>query len=174
MIIHLRRSVTLALVVLVATFAYAYLGTGVSQVLFRHQADGSITANGSTLIGQNWSDTKCPGHPLDTEKPPDPPRFWQDQPPTRPQGCPCRSPQDSRARPPRHLAGGRATGGPIRRSGSTRPLSGTTSSGADRRAGRRGIATGPTRHGPLPTMRADRDGQTQAGTVAPNGGCGHL
>ena len=35
-----------------------------SQVLFKHQADGSITANGSTLIGQNWSQTKCPGHPL--------------------------------------------------------------------------------------------------------------
>jgi K+-transporting ATPase ATPase C chain len=37
---------------------------GLSRGLFRHQADGSITANGSTLIGQNWSDTKCPGHPL--------------------------------------------------------------------------------------------------------------
>ena len=45
-------------------FAYAFVGTGVSQVLFKHQADGSITANGSTLIGQNWSQTKCPGHPL--------------------------------------------------------------------------------------------------------------
>jgi potassium-transporting ATPase KdpC subunit len=67
MIIHLRRSVTLALVVLVATFAYAYLGTGVSQVLFRHQADGSITANGSTLIGQNWSSNKWfHGRPDDT------------------------------------------------------------------------------------------------------------
>ena len=33
-------------------------------MLFKHQADGSITANGSTLIGQNWSITKCPGHPL--------------------------------------------------------------------------------------------------------------
>ncbi len=44
-------------------FAYALAGTGVAQVLFRHQADGSITANGSTLIGQNWAATKCPGHP---------------------------------------------------------------------------------------------------------------
>jgi K+-transporting ATPase ATPase C chain len=51
-------------IVLALTFAYAFVGTGVSQVLFKHQADGSITANGSTLIGQNWSDTKCPGHPL--------------------------------------------------------------------------------------------------------------
>jgi K+-transporting ATPase ATPase C chain len=37
---------------------------GVSQLFFKHQANGSLTANGSTLIGQNWSATKCPGHPL--------------------------------------------------------------------------------------------------------------
>jgi potassium-transporting ATPase KdpC subunit len=64
MLAHLRRSVVLAVVALVLTFAFAYAGTGVSQLFFKHQADGSITANGSTLIGQNWSDTKCPGHPL--------------------------------------------------------------------------------------------------------------
>jgi potassium-transporting ATPase KdpC subunit len=61
---HLRRSVLIALVIVVLTFAYAYLGTGVSQLFFKHQADGSITANGSTLIGQNWSSTNCPGHPM--------------------------------------------------------------------------------------------------------------
>jgi K+-transporting ATPase ATPase C chain len=64
MLIHLRRAVVLALVGLVLTFAYTFLSTGVSQVLFKHQADGSITANGSTLIGQNWSQARCPGHPL--------------------------------------------------------------------------------------------------------------
>jgi K+-transporting ATPase ATPase C chain len=64
MLTHLRRSVVLALVILVLTFAFAYAGTGVSQLFFKHQADGSITPNGSTLIGQNWSDTKCPGQPL--------------------------------------------------------------------------------------------------------------
>ena len=63
MLVHIRRAVTLAVVVLVLTFAFAFLGTGVAQVLFKHQADGSITANGSTLIGQNWSQAKCPGHP---------------------------------------------------------------------------------------------------------------
>jgi potassium-transporting ATPase KdpC subunit len=62
MLVHIRRSVVLALAVLVLTFAFAYAGTGVSQVLFKHQADGSLTANGSTLIGQNWAQTKCPGH----------------------------------------------------------------------------------------------------------------
>jgi len=36
-------------------FVYAFAGTGVAQVLFRHQADGSITPSGSTLIGQNWT-----------------------------------------------------------------------------------------------------------------------
>jgi K+-transporting ATPase ATPase C chain len=64
MLVHLRRSVVLSVVILVLTFAYAYAGTGVAQVLFKHQADGSITADGSTLIGQNWSITRCPGHPL--------------------------------------------------------------------------------------------------------------
>jgi K+-transporting ATPase ATPase C chain len=64
MLVHLRRSVILAIVALVATFIYAFAGTGVAQLFFNHQADGSLTANGSTLIGQNWSATKCPGHPL--------------------------------------------------------------------------------------------------------------
>jgi K+-transporting ATPase ATPase C chain len=64
MLVHIRRSVLLTVVVLVLTFAFAYLGTGVSQLFFKHQADGSLTANGSTLIGQNWAATKCPGHPL--------------------------------------------------------------------------------------------------------------
>jgi len=64
MLVHIRRSVLLAVVVLILTFAFAYLGTGVSQLFFKHQADGSLTAGGSTLIGQNWSQTPCPGHPL--------------------------------------------------------------------------------------------------------------
>jgi K+-transporting ATPase ATPase C chain len=64
MLIHIRRAVTLAVVALILTFAYTYLSTGIDQVLFKHQADGSITPNGSTSIGQNWSITKCPGHPL--------------------------------------------------------------------------------------------------------------
>jgi potassium-transporting ATPase KdpC subunit len=64
---HLRRSVLIALVLIVVTFVYALVGTGVSQVLFKHQADGSITAEGSTLIGQNWSSPKWfHGRPDDT------------------------------------------------------------------------------------------------------------
>jgi K+-transporting ATPase ATPase C chain len=37
---------------------YGLAGTGVAQLAFKHQADGSITANGSTLIGQNWTSPK--------------------------------------------------------------------------------------------------------------------
>jgi len=36
-------------------------------LFFKHQADGSLTANGSTLIGQNWSSPKWfHGRPDDT------------------------------------------------------------------------------------------------------------
>ena len=49
-------------------FVYAFAGTGVSQLFFKHQADGSITANGSTLIGQNWTQPQAwfHGRPDDT------------------------------------------------------------------------------------------------------------
>jgi potassium-transporting ATPase KdpC subunit len=65
MLVHLRRSLVMAVLCLVFLgFAYAFAGVGVSQVLFKHQANGSITPNGSTAIGQNWSQAKCPDHPL--------------------------------------------------------------------------------------------------------------
>jgi len=48
-------------------FVYALAGTGVAQLFFKNQADGSITAHGSTLIGQNWSSPKFfHGRPDDT------------------------------------------------------------------------------------------------------------
>ncbi|MGH8979684.1 MAG: potassium-transporting ATPase subunit C [Acidimicrobiales bacterium] len=53
---HVRQSVALAVVcVLLFGLAYGLLGTAIAQLFFRHQADGSITASGSTLIGQNWN-----------------------------------------------------------------------------------------------------------------------
>ena len=58
MLVHIRRSIVLAVVALVLTFAYAFAGTGISQLFFKHQANGSLTANGSTLIGQTWSGPK--------------------------------------------------------------------------------------------------------------------
>jgi K+-transporting ATPase ATPase C chain len=64
MLDHVRRSIISILVITAFFgFVYALAGTGVAQLFFHHQANGSITANGSTLIGQNWSATKCPGHP---------------------------------------------------------------------------------------------------------------
>ncbi len=68
MLVHLRRSFTMALICLVFFgFVYALAGTGVAQLFFRNQADGSITANGSMLIGQNWSSPRWfHGRPDDT------------------------------------------------------------------------------------------------------------
>jgi K+-transporting ATPase ATPase C chain len=59
MITHIRRSVIIALFFLVLLgLLYGLAGTGVAQLLFKNQADGSITTNGSTLIGQNWTSPK--------------------------------------------------------------------------------------------------------------------
>lgn len=68
MLIHLRRSLVMAVICLVIFgFVYALAGTGVAQALFKNQADGSIGPNGSTLIGQNWSSPKWfHGRPDDT------------------------------------------------------------------------------------------------------------
>ncbi|MGH9090572.1 MAG: potassium-transporting ATPase subunit C [Acidimicrobiales bacterium] len=57
--LHLRRSLVAVLAFTTFFgFVYALAGTGVAQLLFRHQADGSVTAGGSTLIGQNWNGYK--------------------------------------------------------------------------------------------------------------------
>ncbi len=50
-----RSLVAIVVITLFFGFLYAFAGTGVAQLFFRHQADGSISANGSTLIGQNWN-----------------------------------------------------------------------------------------------------------------------
>jgi potassium-transporting ATPase KdpC subunit len=55
-LLNLRRSlVAIVLVTVFFGFVYVMAGTGVAQLFFRSQADGSISANGSTLIGQNWN-----------------------------------------------------------------------------------------------------------------------
>jgi K+-transporting ATPase ATPase C chain len=65
MLMNLRRSIISVLVfTLFFGFVYSLAGTGVAQILFPHQADGSIIRGGSTLIGQNWAATECPGHPV--------------------------------------------------------------------------------------------------------------
>ncbi|HZU80842.1 MAG TPA: potassium-transporting ATPase subunit C [Acidimicrobiales bacterium] len=61
MLVHLRRSVVLSvLFVLVCGLAFPLAGTGVSQLFMKHQADGSLTSNGSTLIGQDWAPSNGP------------------------------------------------------------------------------------------------------------------
>lgn len=59
MLTHLRRSVVLTVICFVVFgLVYALAGTGVAQLLFPHQANGSLTPDGSTLIGQNWTSTR--------------------------------------------------------------------------------------------------------------------
>jgi len=55
MLLNLRRAVIFAVLAVGLVFAYAYLGTGISQLAFKSKANGSITPSGSTLIGQNWT-----------------------------------------------------------------------------------------------------------------------
>lgn len=56
MLVHLRRAIILSFIFVgLCGLAYGYAATGLSRVLFGHQASGSITANGSTLIGQQWN-----------------------------------------------------------------------------------------------------------------------
>ena len=55
MIANLRRSVVMIALFVAATFVYALAGTASAQVLFHHQANGSLTKDGSPLIGQNWT-----------------------------------------------------------------------------------------------------------------------
>lgn len=64
MTVNIRRSI-ISILMITAVFGFVYMlaGTGVAQLLFPHQANGSLTASGSTLVGQNWAATKCPGHP---------------------------------------------------------------------------------------------------------------
>jgi len=59
MLVNLRRSILFSLVALVFLgLVYPLVGTGLSQVLFPHQANGSLTRDGSALVGQTWSSPK--------------------------------------------------------------------------------------------------------------------
>ncbi|MGC2191028.1 MAG: potassium-transporting ATPase subunit C [Candidatus Dormiibacterota bacterium] len=55
MLLHLRRSiVALLIVTVICGILYPLVETGLSQWWFSAEANGSITKNGSTLIGQTW------------------------------------------------------------------------------------------------------------------------
>lgn len=76
--LHIKRSLVLSAVFLVVTgLGYSLAGTGLSQVLFPSQADGSVvradgTVAGSALIGQGWPGPRWfqgrPDEPLLTNK----------------------------------------------------------------------------------------------------------
>lgn len=56
MLANLRQSILISAVFLVLLgLAYPLAETGIGQALFHGQANGSLTANGSTLIGQAWT-----------------------------------------------------------------------------------------------------------------------
>jgi potassium-transporting ATPase KdpC subunit len=58
MLLNLRRAVALTIVMIVLCLAYTYVETGIGQLFFRHQADGSLTAYGSPQIAQTWTSPK--------------------------------------------------------------------------------------------------------------------
>src|SRR5579862_7053687 len=58
MLTNLRRAVALSLVVVILCLVYTFFETGVAQVFFKSQADGSVTQYGSTEIGQKWTGPK--------------------------------------------------------------------------------------------------------------------
>ena len=51
----LRPAILVSLIFLVLLgLAYPLAETGIGQAFFSHQANGSLTSNGSTLVGQAW------------------------------------------------------------------------------------------------------------------------
>ncbi len=59
MLVNLRRAVLVSVVFFVLLgLAYPLAETGIGQAFFSHQANGSLTKNGSTLVGQAWAGPK--------------------------------------------------------------------------------------------------------------------
>jgi K+-transporting ATPase ATPase C chain len=56
MLVNLRRAILVSLVFFVVLgLAYPLAETGIAQAFFSHTANGSLTADGSTLVGQSWT-----------------------------------------------------------------------------------------------------------------------
>jgi potassium-transporting ATPase KdpC subunit len=55
----LRPAILVSLIFLVVVgLAYPLAETGIGQAFFAHQANGSLTSDGSTLVGQTWAGPK--------------------------------------------------------------------------------------------------------------------
>ena len=55
LLLNLGRAVIVSVIFFVLLgLAYPLAETAIGQTLFPHQANGSLTANGSALIGQQW------------------------------------------------------------------------------------------------------------------------
>ena len=56
MLAHLRPAAGLTAIFFVLLgLLYPLAETGIGQALFSHQANGSLVADGSTLVGQSWT-----------------------------------------------------------------------------------------------------------------------
>jgi K+-transporting ATPase ATPase C chain len=59
MLVQIRRAVVVSVIFFVLLgLAYPAVETLVGNVFFSHQAGGSLTANGSALVGQQWTGPK--------------------------------------------------------------------------------------------------------------------
>jgi K+-transporting ATPase ATPase C chain len=59
MLVQLRRAVVASVIFFVLLgLAYPAVETGIASVFFSHQAGGSLTVGGSTLVGQQWKGPK--------------------------------------------------------------------------------------------------------------------
>jgi potassium-transporting ATPase KdpC subunit len=59
MLRSLRQAVIVSAIFFVLLgLAYPLAETGIGQAFFSHQANGSLTKNGSTLVGQHWTSPK--------------------------------------------------------------------------------------------------------------------
>jgi K+-transporting ATPase ATPase C chain len=55
MLLNLRRSLIFAIIAVGLTFAYAYLGTGLSQIAFKSKANGIAGESGASNLGPRSS-----------------------------------------------------------------------------------------------------------------------
>lgn len=59
MLVHIRRSLIASVIFFaILGLAYPLAETGLGQVFFHSQANGSLTTYGSTLVGQRWAGPK--------------------------------------------------------------------------------------------------------------------